>query len=176
MIMEDKECKEYFKIIDPIDESDISTEGNTLGNNLTEISRTASVVQSVKKLSHENPYVRMVVYAIFCNPFIKLLINVFYKLKLFRQEDFDKHDERNVEDILTSNEKTNLTLFVLGILSIFNILIICFVKDFGLKVFILFVNNMYLLFFTYTKYREENLKKTEGNDYYSLSWDSFRII
>jgi hypothetical protein len=172
---DEKQNKDYYKFIDPMDDlQEDQTQDNTLIQSISEINRSSCVVSSVKTLTKQNAYFKLVLYAIFCNPFIKLLIHIFYKMNIFKFEDFDIGYNPNIEDLLSQKEKASLTMFVLGLLSLFNILIVFFVRDFGFKVLLLVVNNMYLLLFAYTKYQEESIGK-EKRSYYSLCWDSFQI-
>jgi hypothetical protein len=172
----DKENKEYFKLIDPIDDLQSSTtQDESIIESISEISRTSCMVSSVKNLTKQNAYFKWIIYAIFCNPFIKLLIHIFYKMNIFKFEDFDIGYNPNIEDLLSEKEKTTLTMFVLGLLSLFNILIVFLVRDFGFKLLLLTVNNMYLLLFAYTKYQEEKNNTREKESYHSLGWDSFQI-
>ena len=57
-----------------------------------------------------------------------------------------------------------------------NILILCLIKEFGIKALIFFINNLYLLYFTFNQYKQEVKEKNnieENNLGFSFVWDKF---
>ena len=123
-----------------------------------------------------------------------MIINLFTtKYKNLKQiensndtEIFWINDFENLNNILTNKEKRNLSIFIISILLIFNLAIYLMINQLHLKVAIFFINNLYLIYFTFNHYidnkqiNEENTsitdQKNEKNEYTNLEWDNLLNI
>ena len=160
------ENKQYCFLND-LDEAASNEEANY--SNISQISRTSSIVNSVKILSEDHFIVRLIIYAVFCNPFIKFITS----LLKFNENTKNLHyntENENIENVISSKEKKTINTFLTFFLLISDIIILSMINEFYIKVFLFFINNLYLLYFSYSMFKEEFESTT--NNYFINKMES----
>ena len=118
----------------------LSTQENTIIDILTEIKISTDYVEVI----FEKPLlIRVIFYLIFFNPLIELIKYISIKFDILKYES-EKKNFKKMKNFLNSDEKLYLNLCIMAILSIFNIIILCSVKENIYKILLLLLNNLYL--------------------------------
>jgi hypothetical protein len=135
--------------------------------NSSHMSRTSTIISSVKTISEYSYVAKIFVYIVFCNPFIKLITNTFYK----RISQLSDNENENIENILNQKEKKIISYTIVSLLMVFNLIIMIMINEYHLKAGILFVNNIYLFYFAFNLYNEEFKFNTDKGKIKPISWE-----
>ena len=132
---------------------------SSLEFNSSNISNVTVVIAQVKTASQNISIMKFIFFLMYCNPFVKFLLNIFYKYCFNLPKEYQLHKiftklERNIIKLITI-----ISLVLNNILFIFTDL----VGEYNLKICLLFANNFYLLYFVMGFYSEYEFKKKEKN-------------
>jgi hypothetical protein len=127
------------------------------------ISTKSKVLNSVRRIKiKDNMIGRILTFLVYCNPLLRFIINLSNKNKCKSEEEKTQED---FNQLLSQKEKDVVINLVVIMLLIFNLVIIFSGMEYHHKVFVFFINNMYLLYFVFDIYRSENKASLDH------SWD-----
>jgi hypothetical protein len=106
----------------------------------------STVFENVKTISDHHFFIKILIWFILLNPFIKML------LKLLNNKYFDCNA---IDKLLTQKEKQYLNIATIIILLAINLLIMLCVHDYAFRAIAYFINNIYLLLFVIDVYHEK---------------------
>jgi len=127
------------------------------------ISNISFVMSQLKSASDYNFIFKILFFLVYCNPFVKFLINIFYKYYYNLPTSF------NIENILSKKENKIVSFITIIFLLISNFGLIYgnICDEHYLRICLFLVNNCYLLYFLIAIYGEDKLRKNERKN----SWD-----
>ena len=124
-------------------------------------SNVTVVIAQVKTASQNISFLKFIFFLVYCNPFVKFLLNMFYKYC------FDLPKECQLHKIFTKRERNIIKLITIISLVLNNFLFIFtdLFSEYNLKICLLFVNNLYLLYFVTGFYSDYEFRKIKREIY-----------
>ena len=118
------------------------------------LSNLSIVVDKVKSSTERNIFLKYLFFIIYCNPFVKFLLNTAYIHCFNIKKNFD------LQKILSKKERKIVSFITISCLICIDFVLfftnLC--DEYYLKVYLLFVNNLYLMYFVMGFYAEEKLR------------------
>ena len=118
------------------------------------LSNLSIIVDKVKSSSERNIFLKFLFFIIYCNPFVKFLLNTVYIHCFNIKKSFD------LQKILSKKERKIVSFIMISCLICIDFVLffnnLC--DEYYLKICLLFVNNLYLMYFVIGIYAEEKLR------------------
>ena len=129
----------------------------------TNLSNLSIIVDKVKSSTERNLFLRYLFFIIYCNPFVKFLLNAVYYHCFNTKKNFD------FQKILSKKERKIVSFITISCLICIDFVLfftnLC--DEYYLKLCLLFVNNLYLMYFVMGFYAKEKLRLEEKKS----SWE-----